>query len=107
MSAPIATPSTPASRRSLTPVAGWPGSSGSSARSPRASSFNQITVRGGHGLRGAVISAVDGRTGAGAERGGGRNRASRKGKKGVRAAQRLGGGRSEEHTSELQSPVHL
>src|SRR5215472_10767150 len=61
MSAPTATPSIPASRRSLTPVAGWPGSSGSSARSPRASSFNQITVRGGHGLRGAVISAVDGR----------------------------------------------
>src|SRR5215467_683430 len=67
MSAPTATPSTPASRRSWTPVAGWPGSSGSSARSRRASSFNQITVPGGHGFRGTVISASTGEQ-AGRER---------------------------------------
>src|SRR6478736_2162554 len=62
MSARTATPSTPASRRSWTPVAGWPASSaGSARRRPAASSSHRSPCLGGFGRSGAVISAVDGR----------------------------------------------
>src|SRR5262245_54456648 len=62
MSARTVTPSTPASRRSSTPAAGWPGSSaGSARRRPAASSSHRSPCLGGFGRSGAVISAVDGR----------------------------------------------
>src|SRR5215470_11094449 len=63
MSARVATPSTPASRRSSTPAAGWPASSaGSARRRPAASSSKRSPCLDGSGRSGAVISAVDGRT---------------------------------------------
>src|SRR6266513_735522 len=62
MSARIATPSTPASRRSSTPAAGWPASSaGSARRQPAASSFRGSPRPDGGSRSGAVILAVDGR----------------------------------------------
>src|SRR6266576_2007011 len=66
MSARIATPSTPASRRSSTPAAGWPASSaGSARRRPAASSSRRSPCLDGCCRSGTVISAVDGRMGPG------------------------------------------